>query len=168
MSAPAPVSVSAMRAADWERVRAIYLEGIATGNATFEETAPEWDAWDSKHLKSCRLVARVREDIAGWAALSPYSGRCVYAGVAEVSIYVAAAARGMGVGRALLSQLIAASERDGIWTLQAGIFPENEASIRLHKSQGFRVAGQRERLGRMHGRWRDVVLMERRSSVVGC
>jgi L-amino acid N-acyltransferase YncA len=159
--------IEPLKAGDWEAVRAIYLQGIATGNATFAQSAPEWHTWDSEHLKTCRLAARSGDTILGWAALSPVSGRCVYAGVAEVSIYVAEGARAQGIGIALLDALTLQSERDGIWTLQAGIFPENEASIRLHKRAGFRIVGVRKRLGQMNGRWRDVVLMERRSSVVG-
>ncbi len=148
-------------------MRAIYLEGIATGNATFEQSAPEWAQWDAGHLRVCRLVARSAEAVLGWAALSPVSSRCVYGGVAEVSVYVAERARGQGIGYRLLSRLVSDSEAAGIWTLQAGIFPENAASIRLHAAAGFRVVGTRERLGCMNGRWRDVVLMERRSDVVG-
>jgi phosphinothricin acetyltransferase len=158
-----------MRADDWPQVRAIYLEGIATGDATFEQTAPEWEKWDAEHLPGLRVVARAKDhpEIFGWAALSAVSSRCVYAGVAEVSIYVAERARGMGVGGRLLSRLIADSEAAGIWTLQAGIFPENSASIALHQRAGFRVVGRRERPGQMNGRWRDVALLERRSSTVG-
>ena len=162
------MQVEPMLACDWPQVKAIYLEGIATGNATFQKTAPEWEEWDAGHLSHCRLVARPDggREVAGWAALSPVSGRCVYAGVAEVSVYVAQRARGQGVGRLLLCGLVAESEKQGIWTLQAGIFPENEASIALHQSAGFRVVGVRERLGCMDGRWRDVVLMERRSAAI--
>jgi L-amino acid N-acyltransferase YncA len=161
-----------MRPEDCPEVRAIYLEGIATGNATFEQTTPEWEKWDAGHLPAPRIVARsddARSDdrVLGWAALSGVSSRCVYAGVAEVSIYVAERARGRGVGRQLMSRLIAASEANGIWTLQAGIFPENAASITRHERAGFRMVGRRERLGQMDGRWRDVVLMERRSAVAG-
>ncbi|MBV8552159.1 MAG: N-acetyltransferase [Acidobacteriaceae bacterium] len=156
-----------MRPQDWDSVRAIYLEGIATGDATFETSAPSWARWDESHLASCRLVARGRSGILGWAALSPVSRRRVYAGVAEVSIYVAQRARNRGIGRALLSALIRLSEQENIWTLQAGIFPENIASIELHKREGFRIVGTRERLGCMKGCWRDVVLMERRSVRVG-
>ncbi|MBV9301751.1 MAG: N-acetyltransferase [Acidobacteriaceae bacterium] len=152
---------------DWPSVREIYLEGIATGNATFETTAPEWEAWDRGHLRSCRLVARLDSKIAGWAALSPVSTRHVYCGVAEVSVYVALRAQRRKVGSQLLNALVEVSEHNGIWTLQAGIFPENVASIELHKRRGFRVVGTREKLGCMNGRWRDVILMERRSSVVG-
>lgn len=158
--------------ADAEEVLRIYGEGIATGNSTFEAQAPSWDKWDQGHLPSPRLVARQASRLLGWAALSPVSGRCVYSGVAEVSIYVAAEARGRGVGKKLLLGLIAASEAQGIWTLQAGIFPENAASLALVKSCGFRAIGLRERLGRMSfgplaGTWRDVVLLERRSKTVG-
>lgn len=161
------LAIRPMQAADWPSVRAIYLEGIATGNATFAQTAPDWPEWDAGHLPCCRLVAQIDEAVLGWAALSPYSGRYVYCGVAEVSIYVAEPARGSGIGSTLLQTLIDASEAAGIWTLQAGIFPENTASIQLHRRGGFRMVGTRERLGCMNGRWRDVVLMERRSSVVG-
>lgn len=153
--------------ADWTAVRSIYLEGIATGHATFEKTAPEWDDWDARHLRSCRIVARSGLEVLGWAALTPVSGRCVYAGVAEVSIYVAERARGRGIGLELISALVNTSEAEGLWTLQAGIFPENHASIALHKRAGFQVVGTRERLGQMDGRWRDVVLMERRSRITG-
>src|SRR5580693_7144813 len=153
--------VSEMTSQDWNAVRAIYLEGIKTGNATFEESAPEWEKWDAGHLKACRFVARLGSEILGWAALSPVSGRCVYAGVAEVSVYVAEKARGRRIGSSLLDALVGASERQGIWTLQAGIFPENVSSIELHKRTGFRIVGTREKLGCMNGRWRDVILMER-------
>ncbi len=156
-----------MQPNDWPAVRGIYLEGIATGNATFEQTAPDWEKWDAGHLSGVRIVARSGGEVLGWAALSPVSGRCVYQGVAEVSIYIAERAQGRGVGRLLMSRLVADSEAAGLWTLQAGIFPENVASIALHQSAGFRVVGQRERLGQMNGRWRDVVLMERRSGVAG-
>jgi phosphinothricin acetyltransferase len=159
--------IEPMTPGDWDSVRAIYLEGIATGNATFEKSAPDWERWDAGHLQHCRLLARAGGEVLGWAALSPVSGRCVYGGVVEVSVYVAERARGRGIGRRLLSELVAASEHHGIWTLQASIFPENQASIALHQSAGFRVVGVRERLGSMDGRWRDVVLMERRSGVVG-
>ena len=163
--------IGVLTAADWERVREIYLEGIATGNATFATDAPSWETWDASHRPDCRLLAREgREegvDVLVWAALSPVSSRRVYAGVAEVSVYVSANARGRGVGRLLLSALVESSERAGIWTLQAGIFPENLASVELHRNLGFRLVGVREKLGCMTGRWRDVALMERRSAVVG-
>ncbi|HLJ46742.1 MAG TPA: GNAT family N-acetyltransferase [Bryobacteraceae bacterium] len=160
-------AVDAMAPADWDAVRAIYIQGIATGNATFEKSAPDWERWDAGHLPTCRLVARSGEEVLGFAALSPVSSRCVYAGVAEVSVYVAERVRGRGIGRALLTELVTASERAGLWTLQAGIFPENVASIELHQSAGFRIVGTREKLGCMDGVWRDVTLMERRSDTVG-
>ena len=156
-----------MAATDWPAVRSIYEEGIATGHATFETAAPDWPEWDARHLPHSRLVARADGAVLGWAALSPVSSRCVYGGVAEVSIYVAARARGQGVGRALLAALIAESEHQGIWTLQAGIFPENLPSIALHRRAGFRVVGVRERIGCLRGTWRDTVLLERRSASCG-
>jgi L-amino acid N-acyltransferase YncA len=156
-----------MQDGDWEAARAIYREGIATGNATFETDVPDWEAWDKNHLRACRLVARADGHVVGWAALTPYSSRRAYAGVAGLSIYVSASARGQGIGRALLSALIEASEQAGLWTLQAGIFPENAASLALHRACGFREVGRRERIGRLNGVWRDVVLMERRSEAVG-
>lgn len=159
--------IDAMQAADWDAVRAIYLEGIATGNATFETAAPEWDHWDKAHLALGRLVARCDDKVVGWAALTPYSSRSVYAGVAEVSVYVSDSARGQGVGVGLLARLIEESERQGIWTLQAGIFPENRASLALHHRVGFREVGRRERIGKLKGVWRDVVVLERRSQRVG-
>jgi len=158
----------AMTPADWPAVAEIYREGIATGHATFNTDAPTWEEWDAGHLAHSRLVALDREGVLGWAALIPVSDRCVYAGVAEESVYVAERARGRGVGRALLEGLIAASEGKGVWTLQAGIFPENTASVALHEKLGFRVVGRRERLGRMAGgEWRDVLLLERRSTRIG-
>ena len=160
-----PVALREMTASDWDAVRAIYLEGIATGHATFETNAPEWERWDAAHRADCRLVAEGELGVVGFAVLSPVSARQVYAGVAEVSVYVAQHARGAGVGAALLSELVRASEAAGIWTLQAGIFPENAASLALHGRLGFRVVGTRERIGRRDGRWRDVVLMERRSAL---
>jgi phosphinothricin acetyltransferase len=157
-----------MAPADWPAVRAIYEEGIATGHATFQTGAPSWDEWDAGHLARCRFVfVRDEGDIAGWAALSPVSKRPVYAGVTEVSVYVAARARGAGAGRTLLTRLIDESERCGIWTLQAGIFPENHASLALHQRCGFRIVGRREKLGAMGGWWRDVLLLERRSGIAG-
>lgn len=151
---------------DWPAVRAIYAEGIATGQATFETAVPDWAAWDAARMACCRLVARRGAALVGWATLGPVSSRPVYGGVAEVSVYVAAAARGQGVGRALLAALVAASEADGIWTLQAGIFPENAASLALHVACGFRVVGRRERIAQHHGLWRDTLLLERRSGVL--
>jgi phosphinothricin acetyltransferase len=157
-----------LKADDWGQVRSIYLEGIATGFATFETDAPAWEEWDAGHLEKIRLVARGADDmILGWAALSPVSDRCVYGGVAEVRVYVGEQGRGRGVGRALLEALIEASEQNGIWTLQAGVFPENIASIKLHLSCGFREVGRRERIGKLNGVWRDTLLLERRSEKVG-
>jgi phosphinothricin acetyltransferase len=147
---------------DWPAVSAVYGEGIATGNATFETEVPSWGRWDAAH-PSLRLVAESDGAVVGWAALSPYSSRCCYRGVAEESVYVGAAARGRGVGRALLGTLIARAEAEGIWTLLAGVFPENAASLALHASLGFRVLGVHERLGEVGGVWRDVMLLERRS-----
>lgn len=161
-----PIDIGAMTPADAEGVLAIYAEGLATGEATFETDVPTWAAWDAGHLPDCRLAARAGNTLAGWAALSPVSGRCVYAGVAEVSVYVAAAVRGQGAGGALLRHLVTASEAAGLWTLQAGIFPENLASVRLHERCGFRVVGRRERIGQLHGVWRDTLLVERRSPAV--
>ncbi len=163
----ARVAILAMEPPYWPDVRTIYEDGIATGNATFETSVPDWESWNAKHLEAGRLVARRDGQILGWAALSPVSSRCVYSGVAEVSIYVAASARGQGVGKILLQATVAASEGAGIWTLQAGIFPENLSSIALHKSCGFREVGVRMRLGKLAGVWRDVTLLERRSSIVG-
>jgi L-amino acid N-acyltransferase YncA len=160
--------IEAMRASDWPQVRSIYLEGIATGLATFETVAPSWEGWDRNHLASCRIVARRSDSIVdGWAALARVSSRRVYRGVAEVSVYVAESARGRGTGRALLQALIVSSERNGIWTLQAGIMADNEASRGLHRRCGFREVGRREALGKLQDSWRDVVLMERRSRIVG-
>ena len=161
------VELASMSVEDWGAVREIYLEGIATGNATFETAAPEWERWDAGHLPHCRLVARSGGEVLGWAALSAVSARRVYAGVAEVSVYIAGRARGQGVGHALLSALVGQSERRGIWTLQAGIFPENVASLELHRRAGFRVIGVRERIGQLGGVWRDVMLLERRSRTIG-
>jgi|SRR5580704_13054624 L-amino acid N-acyltransferase YncA len=156
-----------MKPADWPAVREIYGEGIVTGNATFETELPDWEKWNSSHRQDCRLIAHDQDQILGWAALSPVSARRVYAGVAEVSVYVTSAARSQGVGKRLLTMLIEESERHQLWTLQAGIFPENAASIALHKHCGFREVGIRRRVGKLAGTWRDVLLLERRSQVVG-
>ena len=161
------IIIEAMLPTDWEEVKLIYLEGIATKNATFETNAPLWEVWDKAHRPDCRLVARINNKVTGWAALSNVSSRKVYAGVTEVSIYIGEAFRGQGIGNKLMEVLIKESEVNGIWTLQAGIFPENKASIRLHEKYGFRVLGKREKVGKMDDWWRDVVLMERRSSIVG-
>ena len=157
--------IEAMTAADWPAVKRIYEQGIATRQATFETTSPDWPAWDGKHLGEPRLVARDPE-VVGWAALSRVSAREVYRGVCEVSVYVDEGARGRGAGSLLLDGLVKASEQAGIWTLQASIFPENEASLRLHQRHGFRVVGGREKIAQHHGVWRDTLLLERRSSVV--
>lgn len=160
--------IDGMSGADWEQVRRIYAEGIATGHATFETAAPSWEQWDAGHLPHSRLVARAAEEVKGWAALSPVSSRSVYGGVAEVSVYVGTSYRGEGLGQVLLEALIESSERNGIWTLQAGIFPENSGSVALHKRCGFREVGRRERIGKMPGAgWRDTLLLERRSKLVG-
>jgi phosphinothricin acetyltransferase len=161
------MNLDELKPEDWPAVRAIYEAGIATGQATFETATPAWESWDAAHRADCRLVARRDGQVIGWAALSPVSGRCVYGGVAEVSVYVDPAWKGRGIGKTLLQALVTASEEAGLWTLQASIFPENVASVRLHHACGFRTVGTRERLGQQHGRWRDVVLLERRSTVVG-
>ena len=161
------LTLEKMKSTDWNAVRAIYEEGIATGHATFETEVPEWIEWDRSHLRDCRLVAKAREQVVGWTALSPVSERCVYAGVAEVSIYITSSARGQGIGKTLLKALIDKSEKVGIWTLQAGVFPENTASIALHKACGFREIGYRSRIGQTGDVWRDVVLLERRSAICG-
>ena len=162
-----PVAVEPMAPGDWEAVRRIFVEGVATGDATFESQAPEREAWERSHFAEPRLVARDRGSVLAWAALSPVSARAVYRGVAEVSVYVSAAARGRGVGTSLLAELVRRSEEAGLWTLQAGIFPENEASLALHRRCGFRVVGIRERMGQLAGSWRNVLLLERRSDRVG-
>lgn len=163
--------VEQMRVSDWEQVRAIYLEGIHSGHSTFETDAPAWEQWDEGHLRVARLVVRDGEvgspqRLLGWAALSAVSKRHVYRGVAELTVYVAEVARGRGVGRALLEALIVESERNGIWTLQASIFPENVASVKLHQRCGFREVGRRERIAMLNGTWRDTLLFERRSQSV--
>jgi L-amino acid N-acyltransferase YncA len=152
---------------DWESVRLIYLDGIGTGQATFESVAPSWAEWDRAHLLAPRLVGTLGEAVTGWAALSPASARPVYGGVAEVSVYVSKDSRGQGIGKALLETLVEQSERNGIWTVQASVFPENVASLALHKACGFREVGTRERIGCMNGTWRDTILLERRSKLVG-
>jgi L-amino acid N-acyltransferase YncA len=161
--------IDPLQPGDWPAAAAIYAAGIASGNATFETAPPSWQRWDVSHLPDHRLVARYGTDgeVVAWAALAPVSDRCAYAGVAEDSVYVAESARGQGVGRRLLAALLEGAEQAGIWTVQTGIFPENAASVALHRRCGFRVVGVRERLGQLHGRWRDVLLLERRSARVG-
>ena len=152
---------------DWPAVAAIYAEGIRTGNATFQTDVPSWEDWDKAHITNSRLVAIKKDAVTGWAAITLVSGRCVYAGVAEVSVYVGEAFRGQGIGLSLLEQLVIESEANRFWTLQAGIFPENIGSIRIHEKCGFKVLGRRKRIGQMGGIWRDTILLERRSEVVG-
>lgn len=162
-----PAEIRAMAPEDWSEVARIYQEGISSGTATFEQEVPSWAVWDNAHLGHSRWVAAAGAVLHGWAALSPVSRRACYAGVAEVSIYVSALARGQGLGRRLLQQLLESAESAGIWTLQAGVFAENSASVQLHQSCGFRFVGRRERIAQLDGRWRDTLLFERRSSTVG-
>ncbi|BAI62083.1 GCN5-related N-acetyltransferase family protein [Methanocella paludicola SANAE] len=164
---PGELMIDEMRPEDWESVARIYGEGIDTGNSTFEQSVPTYERWISAHLEGFSIVARENGEVLGWAALSPVSARQVYRGVAELSLYVGEKHRGKGVGSALMGAMIELSEKKGIWTLQGGTFPENTASLALQKKFGFREVGTRERLGRMSGRWRDVVLTERRSSISG-
>ena len=151
----------------WNAVKNIYEEGIATGNATFQTEAPSWEEWDKAHAPKPRLVAVENDEVIGWAALTPVSGRCIYAGVGEVSVYVSTQAQGKGIGKQLLQWLISESEKENFWTLQAGIFPENVASISIHTACGFRMVGRRERIGKMKDVWRDTILLERRSNTIG-
>jgi len=161
------LEIEEMILAEWNQVKAIYIEGINTGNATFQTAAPTWDEWDSGHNKKCRYVAKISGEVVGWIALSPISNREVFEGVAEVSIYLNNSIKGMGIGSRLLAYLIEQSEHNGFWTLQAMIFPENIGSIKLHKKFGFEEVGTRKQMGRLNGAWRDVVLLERRSYKVG-
>jgi L-amino acid N-acyltransferase YncA len=160
------VDIRDLRPGEWPEAATIFREGIATGNATFETTVPSWEEWDAAHLREHRFVAARDGHVVGWIALAPVSPRECYAGVAEVSAYVGENARGEGIGASLLATAVDSSERGGIWTLQTGVFPENEASLGLLRRFGFRIVGTQERLGRLHGIWRDVVLLERRSEVV--
>jgi L-amino acid N-acyltransferase YncA len=164
----AGVRIRPMTAADGPAVLAIYQAGIETGHATFETAAPTWAAWDAGHLAGHRFVASDPDtgEVLGWVAASPVSDRCAYSGVIENSVYVDPSARGRGVGRALMEALVASAEAAGVWTIQTGVFPENTASVGLHEWAGFRVVGVRERIGRLHGRWRDVLMMERRSRLI--
>jgi phosphinothricin acetyltransferase len=166
MTAGPLVSIRAMAATDWPAVRDIYERGIATGHATFETSAPSWESWDAAHLTAHRLVAVIDGDVVGWTAMSPVSDRCVYAGVAEHSVYVHPTRRGQGVGRALLDALIASTEAAGMWTIQTGIFPENTASVELHRRCGSVVVGRREKIGQLNGVWRDTLFLERRTSLI--
>ena len=152
---------------DWDQVAEIFRQGIETGNATFETQIPSWDKWDLTHVQSCRIVATIENVVVGWAALIPVSARKVYAGVGEVSIYISNKYKGLKIGTRLLKKLIEESETEGFWTLQAGIFPENTASIQLHQNHGFRIIGYREKIGLMSGIWRDTILLERRSKKIG-
>jgi phosphinothricin acetyltransferase len=161
-----PVVIAELEQLHWPEVARIYAEGIATGNATFETDVPTWEHWDSVHLPDHRFVALREGEVVGWVAVSPVSDRCVYDGVVENSVYVDARARGQGIGRQLLEQLVESTEAAGIWTIQTGIFPENEASLRLHERVGFEVVGRRKRIGKLHGVWRDVLFIERRSTRV--
>jgi phosphinothricin acetyltransferase len=161
------ITLNLMKPSEWEAVKEIYEEGIATGNATFQQSAPTWNEWNDSHLQHSRIVAKEGDEILASAALTPVSGRCVYAGVAEVSVYVSDKARGKGLGKQLLQKLIDESEANGIWNLQAGIFPENTASIKIHDAGGFRIYVTRERIGKMNGVWRDNLQLERRSKTVG-
>jgi phosphinothricin acetyltransferase len=161
------IEIRSLKQKDWYTVAEIYKQGIETSNATFQTEIPTWDAWNSCHLNSCRIVAIFNNEIIGWAALTPVSGRCVYAGVAEVSVYVSSQYKGQKVGTKLLNELILESEKEGIWTLQASVFPENFASFKIHENLGFRKVGLREKIGKMSGIWRDTILLERRSKIVG-
>jgi len=161
------MNIEAMQANHWAAIKTIYEEGIATGHATFQQAAPSWEEWDAAHAINPRLVAIEDGEVLGWAAITPVSGRCVYAGVGEVSVYVGSRGRGKCVGKQLLQALITESEKENFWTLQAGIFPENAASIAIHHACGFRTIGLRERIGRMNGVWRDTLLLEKRSERVG-
>jgi L-amino acid N-acyltransferase YncA len=160
------VDIRDLRPGDWPEVARIYAEGIATRDATFETELPGWEDWDRAHLREHRLVAETDGELVGWIALTPVSGRCCYAGVAEISAYVAETARGHGVGTTLLERVIESTERAGIWTLETGVFPENEPSLALLERFGFREVGVRERIGQLDGVWRDVVFLERRSEVI--
>ncbi len=161
------IIIDTMQDSDWERVREIYLEGLATGQASFETEAPSWEQWDQAHSRHSRLVARDGGPVVAWAALAPISRRRCYAGAAEVSLYVSAASQGCGIGKRLLDELVASSERHGIWSLYGSTFPENKASLRVQSACGFRIVGRRKRIAQHHGVWRDTVITERRSRVVG-
>lgn len=161
------VEIKHINPEDWPSIAKIYKQGIDTGIATFETEVPSQEHWDYAHINACRLAAWIENHLVGWAALSPVSGRCVYGGVAEVSVYVDTERQGMGIGSKLLEHLITESEQEGFWTLQSGIFPQNMASINLHKKLGFRTIGYRQKVGKLKGIWYDNVLMERRSKIIG-
>jgi len=161
------ILLRSMTEKDWPSVAEIYKQGIETGNATFEREIPTWEKWNAEHLPNYRIVATIDDSVVAWAALTPVSGRCVYAGVAELSVYVSNKYQGLKIGTKILDRLISESEDGGIWTLQAGIFPENKASIKIHENLGFRIVGFREKIGKMDGIWRDTILLERRSKGVG-
>ena len=161
------MKIRTFKKSDFSSVKSIYQQGIDTGNATFQNKAKGWNEWNASFLTNCRIVAEMNEEVVGWAALSATSNRTVYNGVAEVSIYIAKNYANYGIGNSLLSELVSTSENEGIWTLQAGIFPENESSIAIHSKNGFKTIGVREKLGKMNGAWRDILFMERRSKVVG-
>ena len=161
------LSFRKLKRTDWEQVSKIYKEGLDTGNATFETNVPNWNDWNNGHISDCRIIVEIENKIVGWSALSPVSSRCVYGGVAEVSVYVSTKFSGQKIGTKLLERLIAESENYGIWTLQAGIFAENKGSIIIHERLGFRKIGYREKIGKMNGSWRDTTLLERRSDKIG-
>jgi L-amino acid N-acyltransferase YncA len=161
------MEIIAMLDSHWDAVKLIYTQGMATGNATFQTEAPTWEQWNNGHLMHSRIVAINNKEVVGWAALSPVSTRLVYAGVAEVSIYIADDNKGKGIGNLVLKELIFQSEVNGIWTLQAGIFPENIASVTLHIKNGFKVIGTKEKIGKMKNVWRDNFFLERRSKIIG-
>jgi len=161
------MEIEAFNPKHWPEARVIYQSGIATGNAHFSLQVPEWDDWDHEHVKNCRLVALENGKVLGWAALTATSDRCVFAGVAEVSIYIAENVRGKGIGKKLLAELVKQSEQNNFWTLEARIFAENTASIHIHQQNGFRIVGRRERIGKLNGVWRDTLLLERRSLTTG-
>jgi len=164
---PNQITFRKLQEKDWKEVSEIYKEGIATGNATFEGNIPTWQEWNRNHLNTCRLVAEINEKVIGWSALSPVSTRSVYSGVTEVSVYVLSRFSGRQIGSTLLEKLIIESEKHNIWTLQSSIFRENIPSLRIHKKLGFRKIGYRESIGKMNGKWRDTILLERRSTVIG-
>jgi L-amino acid N-acyltransferase YncA len=161
------MNIIALLPEHWPGVKTIYEQGIATGQATFQTDSPTWEQWNASHLPHSRLVALRDNTVIGWAALTPVSGRCVYAGVAEVSVYIAPGYRGQKVGQTLLRALINSSEQHNLWTLQSSIFPENEASVHIHEKCGFRLVGYRDKIGQQHGIWRNTVILERRSTTVG-